>query len=270
MSDPRPPRTENDRAILTASGRTLEYTDCPGADPALVFLHEGLGSISLWRGFPERIAQRTGRRCVVYSRYGYGQSSVLDAPFEADYMHVEGRETLPEILAALGLDRPILIGHSDGGSIALIAAGMTGIPFSGLVAIAPHVFVEPISIASIQRAGELFRTTNLAERMAKHHRDPDRTFSGWHDVWLSDAFRSWNIEACLPRIDCPVLAIQGRDDEYGTEAQVNAVAKGVSGPCSVHILDACRHAPHLEQADRTADLVGDFVTSLLEGGHPRA
>ena len=263
MATPRPCGGAAHNTVQVG-GHTLEYVEIGGTEPALVFLHEGLGSVSLWRDFPARIAQATGRRTVVYSRHGYGQSSVLETPFGADYMHLEGRKTLPALLRVLEIDTPVLIGHSDGGSIALIAAGQPDTSFSGLVVMAPHVFVEPVSLSSIQKAGEVFATTNLAERMAKHHRDPERTFRGWHDVWLSDAFRDWNIEDCLAGITCPVLAIQGNDDEYGTRAQVDAVAAGVSGPCSVHILDACRHAPHQDQADLTAGLISRFISGPVK------
>ncbi len=250
--------------FATANGHTLEYSDLPGSDPALVFLHEGLGCLALWRGFPQRIAAATGRRCLAYSRYGYGQSDILREAFTKDYMHLEAQAALPDLLNGLGIRNPILIGHSDGASIALLAAGSTGIRPAGVVVLAPHVFVEDISIASIQAAGQTFATTDMQARMARYHRDSARTFRGWHDAWLRPDFRDWNIEGCLPSIDCPVLAIQGEDDEYGTEAQLTALAAGLGGPCNVTLLPNCGHAPHKDQQERTEALISKFINGLLE------
>ena len=251
-------------SFVTANGHALEYSDLPGPAPALVFLHEGLGCLSLWRDFPKRIAAATGLRCITYSRYGYGQSDIRREAVSMDYMHREAQAALPDLLDGLGIQNPILIGHSDGASIALLAAGLTGIRPRGVVVLAPHVFVEDISIASIRAAGEAFTATDMRTRMARYHRDPVRTFSGWHDAWLLPEFRDWNIEACLPAITCPVLAIQGEDDEYGTQAQVKATAAGVAGPCSVTILPACGHAPQKDKPQETEALITGFIHGLLE------
>jgi pimeloyl-ACP methyl ester carboxylesterase len=224
----------------------------------LVFLHEGLGSISLWRDFPLQVAAATQCAAAVYSRYGYGNSDVLEAPFAVDYMHREAMEALPELLAKLGIERPILVGHSDGASIALIHAA-AGHAVRGLVLMAPHVFVEDISVTSIAAAKIAFETTDLPERMARHHQNARATFYGWNDIWLHPEFRRWNIETFLPRIACPVLAIQGEEDEYGTSAQVDAIANYVLGPCEVIMLAQCKHSPHRDQPGATIAAIVDFV-----------
>ena len=182
----------------------------------------------LWKGFPARVAETTGCPTVVYSRYGYGGSDLLEAPFGVDYMHREADEALPELIAKLGIERPILVGHSDGASIALIYTGAHE-NVLGLVALAPHVFVEDVSVRSIEEAKVAFETTEMPQKLARHHADARRTFYGWNDIWLHPDFRRWNIEACLPRIRCPVLVIQGLDDEYGTMAQIEAIAAQVAG-----------------------------------------
>lgn len=254
MSAPSP------SAFLSVRGRSLEYRRIAAAadGPTLVFLHEGLGSISQWRDFPDRIAAATGLPAIVYARYGHGQSEVLQQPQGVDFMHREALESLPELLRQLGVERPILIGHSDGASIALIYAG-AGHPLRGLVAMAPHVFVEDISIEGITAAKQTFETTDLPQKFARHHRDAVKTFYGWNDVWLAPAFRSWNIEAFLPAITCPLLAIQGHGDEYGTMAQVDAIARLAGGPVEVLKLDQCGHSPQKDQPEIVAGAVIDFV-----------
>ncbi len=233
--------------------------------PTLVFLHEGLGSISLWRDFPESVATATGRAAVVYSRLGYGRSAPAPGPREPDYMHREALESLPDLLDGLAVEAPVLIGHSDGASIALIYAGMSGRPVSGLVLIAPHVFVENQSIAGIEAARETFLTTDLAERMAKHHDDAAATFWMWNDLWLSPSFRDWNIEDVLPSVTAPVLVVQGTDDEYGTLRQVDAIEAGVAGSVERLVLERCGHAPQVERGPETLHAVTHFISSLEEG-----
>ncbi len=247
-----------------AAGRRLEYEWIEGRAerPALVFLHEGLGSLRQWRDFPARAAVETGCPALVYSRYGYGDSDVLEEPrVPLTYMHDEAKRALPELLAGLGIARPVLVGHSDGASIALIHAG-AGHPVRGLALMAPHVFVEDISIESIRRARGDFETTDLPERLAKYHRDPAKTFHLWNDAWLDPEFRQWNIEEYLPRISCPVLAIQGEDDEYGTLAQVRAVAAQVAGRCEVLTLAQCGHRVHIDQPGRALAAISRFVDEL--------
>jgi len=243
----------------------LEYARFPATKtglPPLVFLHEGLGSVSMWRDFPARVATETGAETIVYSRRGYGRSSKLAAKRQVDYMHREARETLPALLQSLNLRRPLLVGHSDGASIALIhAAG--GHEVAGLVVMAPHIIVEDLTIASIEVARDTYRTTDLGKRLGRYHDDPDHAFWGWNDIWLDPAFRSWNIEALLPDIRAPILAIQGEDDEYGTAAQVTGIRDRVQVPCTVALLPACRHSPHRDQPERTLELIAGFTKAPL-------
>jgi pimeloyl-ACP methyl ester carboxylesterase len=250
----------HEHSFVEICGRRIEVRAIAGeaGRAPLVFLHEGLGSVAMWRGFPARVAELTGCPTFVYSRYGYGASEGLAAPFAVDYMHREAQEALPELVAKLGIEHPILVGHSDGASIALIYAG-SGHPVRGLVAMAPHVFVEDLAVVSIEAAKVAFETTELAGKLARYHADARRTFYGWNDIWLDPDFRRWNIESFLGTIRCPMLAIQGRDDEYGTMAQVDAIARQVAGPCEVLVLDECGHSPHRAQHDRTLEAVAAFA-----------
>jgi pimeloyl-ACP methyl ester carboxylesterase len=251
--------------FISAGGHSLEYIEFPArqaARPTLVFLHEGLGSVAMWRGFPAQLAQATGCRSIVYSRYGYGQSDPLTKPHAPDYMHREARHALPDLLTALNIDNPVLVGHSDGGSIALIHAG-SGFPVSGLILMAPHCFVEDVSITSIAAAKQAAATTDLLNRLARYHRDARSSFYGWNDIWLHPDFRSWNIEDVLPSIDCPILAIQGLDDEYGTIAQIEAIAKGATQADVERLtLADCRHSPHKDQPEAVIAAVLRFLDAL--------
>jgi pimeloyl-ACP methyl ester carboxylesterase len=251
-------------AFVNVRGRSLEYRRIAAAvdSPTLVFLHEGLGSINQWRDFPARIVAGTGLSAIVYARYGHGQSDVLQQPHGVDFMHRDALESLPEFLRQLGIERPILIGHSDGASIALIYAG-AGHPLQGLVAMAPHVFVEDISIQGIVAAKRAFETTDLPQKLARYHRDPLKTFYGWNDVWLAPEFRSWNIEGSLPAIKCPLLAIQGYGDEYGSMAQVDAIARQVSGPVEMLKLEHCGHSPQQDQPEIVARAIVEFVKRCI-------
>lgn len=252
--------------FATAGGHSLahEWTgEARDGRPTLVFLHEGLGSIRQWRDFPAKVAAATGCRTLVYDRYGYGQSEVLaEARRTVRFMHDEALAALPELLAQLRIERPILVGHSDGASIALIHAG-AGFPVRGVVAMAPHVFIEPLCLGSIRKAAEAFESTDLAERLGRYHRDARRTFYGWADVWLDPDFAGWDIrDDFLPAIACPVLAIQGRDDEYGTLAQLDEIARRVQGRCELLELAGCGHAPFREQPERSLAAVAQFVAKL--------
>jgi pimeloyl-ACP methyl ester carboxylesterase len=246
---------------ISAAGRSLEVLEIAGAEPALVFLHEGLGSIRLWRDFPARVAAATGRRTVVYDRYGYGSSEVLkEKKAGPKFMHDEALRALPELLKAFKIERPILIGHSDGASISLIYAGTH--PLTGLVVLAPHVFIEQSNLASIRKIRATFETTDLPQRFAKYHTDSRKTFYLWNDAWLDPAFEQWSIEEYLPRIRCPVLAIQGENDEYGTMAQLDAIGRQVRGPCELLKLRDCGHSPHRDRPEETLKAVVDFVSGL--------
>lgn len=259
--------TSQEISSVTVRGRRLEVgriaAPRPGG-PTLVFLHEGLGSLSMWRDFPQQAVAATGCAAVVYSRYGHGQSEVLREPRTVDYMHVEALEVLPELLGRLGVADPVLVGHSDGASIALIHAA-SRIDVRGLVLMAAHVFVEDLSVTSIAAAKAAFETTDLPQKLARHHADADRMFRGWNDIWLHPDFRAWNIEETLPRIHCPVLAIQGFDDEYGTMAQLEAIATQAGGAVELLRLADCRHSPHRDQPQVVLEAVTRFVDRLGEG-----
>lgn len=233
-----------------------------GSGPKLVFLHEGLGSVSHWRDFPARVVAATKCPATVYSRYGSGSSDVLTQPRNARFMHDEALEVLPDLLSQLNIDRPILIGHSDGASIAIIYAGAHD-RVRGLVLLAPHVFVEDLSIASIAEAKVQFETTDLPQKLARHHRDAARTFWGWNNIWLDPDFRSWNIEEYLPRINRPILVIQGLQDQYGTMAQMQAIQRGAAGAVEVLALDDCRHSPQRDQPEKTLQAIAAFVSAIV-------
>jgi pimeloyl-ACP methyl ester carboxylesterase len=253
------------KGFVEAAGHQLEYQLIPAHQlnrPTLVFLHEGLGSVAMWRDFPAKVAAATGCRTLVYSRYGYGESDLLAEPFGVRYMHDEALVALPELLDKLGIDKPVLVGHSDGGSIALIHAGGAGRAVAGLILMAPHVFVEDLSIASIAQAKVTFETTDLGQKLGKYHRDPAKTFWGWNDIWLHPDFRAWNIEECLPKIACPVLALQGEDDEYGTTAQVEAIRRQAKGEVEVLMLADCRHSPHKDQPQATLEAMAGFIERI--------
>ncbi len=227
---------------------SLEIVRIAGAPPSLVFLHEGLGSVSAWRDVPARLAAATGCAAVVFSRAGYGRSPRKPGPWPVEFMHEEA--------ARLALDPDsILVGHSDGASIALLYAAAH--PVRALVLEAPHVFVEDKTVASIALLGD-----DVRARLAKHHDHADELFDAWRDVWLRPAFRSWNIEACLGRVRAPTLVIQGEDDEYGTVAQVDAIRHKLAGPCETLMLPACGHSPHRDQPERTLAAMAEFIRRL--------
>jgi pimeloyl-ACP methyl ester carboxylesterase len=249
---------------LIIDGRRIEYGLVPPAAPGgrdLVMLHEGLGSVSMWRDFPERLARATGCRTLVYSRYGYGRSSPLEAPRSVDYMHEEARVWLPAILERLDIRRPILFGHSDGASIALIHAASNASEAAGIVALAPHIRVEDLTVRNIAAAKEAYVHTDLPVRLSRHHVDADSVFWGWNRIWLDPAFRDWNIEALLPAIRCPVLAIQGEDDEYGTLEQIMGIARAVPHS-KLLTLAACRHSPHRDQPEAVLAAAAEFTANL--------
>jgi len=233
--------------------------------PLVVFLHEGLGSLAMWKDFPEQFCDAGGYRGFVYSRYGYGRSTPRPPGerWPVDFMHVQARETLPRLFERVGIDAgrdpPWLFGHSDGGSIALLHAAMFPGAVAGVVAVAPHIMVEDVSIASIERARDAYRTTDLRARLARYHDDPDSAFRGWNDVWLKPEFRAWSILAMLRDLRCPVLAIQGEDDEYGTLAQVEGIARDVPG-AELHVLRTSGHSPHRDAPDALTRIATDFIS----------
>lgn len=259
---------ESRTRTVVAAGHALEVRTigavgrARGAQPpVLVFLHEGLGCAALWRDFPDRVCAATGLPGVVYSRFGYGASDVFGAPLEPGFMHDEARVGLPALLAALGIERSILVGHSDGASIALIHAGERPEGVAAVVALAPHLFVEPVTIASIADISKRFPDSDLPRRMAKYHRDPVATFRGWADIWLDPRFRAWNIEAQVAQVRCPVLAMQGLQDEYGTMEQVRRAA--ALGRCARWVgIDDCGHSPHLDQPDQVLKEIKEFIATL--------
>lgn len=218
----------------------------------------------MWRDFPRDAAAATGCAAVVYSRYGYGQSDVLVEPRTVDYMHVEAIEVLPELLERLQVRDPVLVGHSDGGSIALIHAAKHD-AVRGLIVMAPHVFVEDISVRSIAEARTAFEATDLPQKLGRYHADAAKTFRGWNEIWLHPEFRGWNIEDVLPRIRCPMLAIQGFDDEYGTMAQLEAIARQTGGTIELLRLAACRHSPHRDQPKVVIEAMSRFLDRLDDG-----
>ena len=236
---------------LFVGGGEVEYADRPArpgheAGPTLLFLHEGLGSARLWRSFPETVAARTGLRAVTWSRHGYGTSDILERKRTVRYMHDEALHFLPDLMAGLDVGASVLIGHSDGASIALIHAGgavTTGRPVLGVVALAPHVFVEHQAVESIEAARNRYLAGDLRARLDRYHADTDAAFWGWNDIWLDPEFRAWNIEEYLPAISCPVLLMQCRDDPYGTVEQLDRIERGVSGPATRLVFPAGGHSP---------------------------
>ena len=243
-----------------------QWLDAQSHDtPLAVFLHEGLGSLAMWRDWPQTLCERLGMRGLVYSRPGYGHSTPRPHTehWSVDFMHHQAHDVLPALLDALGVDaktraRMWVIGHSDGGSIALLYAAAFPAALAGAVAIAPHVFVEDVSIDSIREAKRAYETTALRERLARYHADVDSAFYGWNDIWLDPAFRAWNIVERLSAIRCPLLAVQGHDDHYGTMAQIETIAAQVP-QAQLAKLNGCGHSPHRDAPDALNDAIASFV-----------
>ena len=232
-----------------------------GGEASLVLLHEGLGCVEMWRDFPRRLHEATGRHVFAYSRQGYGRSGPRPAPWPLDYMHREGLESLPKVLRAAALDDVVLVGHSDGASIAIIyAGGIRDHAAHGLVLMAPHVFNEPLSVESIAQAAVAYRQTDLRARLERYHGpNVDDAFHGWNGAWLDPGFLEWNIEGYLPTITVPVLVLQGEKDQYGTPSQVESIAQRAGAPVSTELLPECRHAPHLDQPALVLDRISAFL-----------
>lgn len=231
----------------------------PQAAPTIVLLHEGLGSAGLWRDFPARLAAATGFGALAYSRAGYGRSSPIALPRPLDYMTREAVETLPRVLDAVGVERLVLVGHSDGGSIALIFGGEA--PVTGVVTLAAHLFVEDICIHSIERIRDRYVDGDLRERMERHHDDPDAAFWGWCGVWLDPAFREWTLDLEASAVTAPTLVIQGRDDPYGTLAQVDRICAAV-GESAQRLVVPGGHSPHFDAAGEVVEAIGEFCSAL--------
>lgn len=251
---------------LSAGGRRLEYArhgPAPAAAPTLVFLHEGLGSVSTWRDFPRRLADATGCGALVYSRAGYGGSDRVPLPRPLRFMHEEAR-VLPEVMDAASVREAVLVGHSDGASIALVHAGSApSARVRALALEAPHVFCEDVAVRSIERAAENYLSGDLRRALERHHGpNVDVAFWGWNRAWLDPGFRGWDLRGWLPSIGAPVLVVQGTDDPYGTLAQVDAIERGVAGRFERCVVPGCGHHPHREQREITLAAMTGFAAGL--------
>ena len=255
------------RRDIVLDGRRLEtlwWGPDPATAPTLVLLHEGLGCAALWRDVPERLAEATGFGVLAYSRSGYGHSGPAPLPWPIRYMHDEALTVLPRVLDAAGIGRAVLVGHSDGGSIAAIHAGMVRDPrIAAIVLIAAHFFVEDSNLQSIARIGAEYTTTGLREKLARYHSHADNAFHGWNGAWLDPRFRAFDITDCLTRIAVPVLGLQGTDDPYGTVAQLDALTRHVTAPLDTKLIPNARHAPHLEAGETTLALIAAFARAHL-------
>ncbi|ABE36772.1 dienelactone hydrolase family protein [Paraburkholderia xenovorans LB400] len=280
MHNPATTATDSELAVLPATATrdplNIEYQWLNpelSAAPVAVFLHEGLGSIAMWRDWPQTLCDQLGMRGLVYSRPGYGRSTARphDTKWPVDFMTVQARDVLPALLDTLGVDsaersRMWVIGHSDGGSIALLYASSFPGELAGAVAIAPHVFVEDISVESIAQAKVAYEQAGLREKLSRYHADVDSAFYGWNDIWLNPAFRTWNIVDTLRAIRCPLLAVQGHDDHYGTMAQIEAIAEQVPHTQLVK-LDACGHSPHRDAPEALNRAIITVIRSVAATSH---
>ena len=247
------------RRTIDFPGGELEVLDIAGSEPALLLMHGGLGSAGLWDSFPGALAEVTGLRTVAFSRHGHGWSARPPKPRTTSFMHEEARDVVPELIARLELNDPVMLGHSDGASIALIYAADNHVP--GVAAIAPHVFVEEKCVNEIARVREQYAAGDLREKMAPHHRDVDAAFFGWCDVWLNPEFRAWDIRKLVARIHAPMLLIQGVEDQYGTLAQLDEIEQIAPAPVERVLLD-CRHAPFIQRPEDTVTATARFVAEL--------
>jgi pimeloyl-ACP methyl ester carboxylesterase len=262
------PWIESVAGIVFADGKRLEAVACgppPDQAPTIVMLHEGLGCVALWRDFPQKLAAATGHGVFAYSRAGYGASERIDLPRPLDYMSREARFSLPAVLEAIGLKRGILLGHSDGASIAAINADeRPDERIKGLILMAPHLFTEAMGLASIAEARKAYETGDLRARLAKYHAHVDVAFRGWNNAWLDPGFKAWNIEDAVGRWRVPALVIQGADDQYGTLKQIRAIRARSPAPMTSLILEACRHAPQFDQPQATTDAIVRFCAGVAK------
>jgi pimeloyl-ACP methyl ester carboxylesterase len=263
--------------FLHIADTDLEYRmlgPAPDEAPTIVMLHEGLGSVALWGDFPEKLQAATGAGIFVYSRAGYGASTPVKLPRPLDYMHREALEVLPKVLDAIGFRRGVLVGHSDGASIAAIyAGGVQDHRVRAIALIAPHFVVEDISVTSIAGIKTAYETTNLREKLARWHKDVDNAFYGWNGAWLDPAFRNWDISEYLAYIRVPIAIIQGADDQYGTTRQVEIAREECYCPVDVSMLRGAGHSPHREAPEAALHAISDFANAVLqthEGSQGRA
>lgn len=264
--------TEGAAGEVSACGKRLEavaYGPPPHQAPTIVMLHEGLGCVALWRDFPAKLAAATGHGVFAYSRAGYGRSDPVDLPRPLDYMSREARFSLPAVLDAIDFKRGVLLGHSDGASIAAIYAGENADGrIGGLVLMAPHLFAEAMGLASIAEAGHAYESSDLRAKLAKYHAHADGAFHGWNDAWLDPGFKAWNIEDRVGRWRVPALVIQGAEDQYGTLKQVRAIEARSPTPVQSLILEACRHSPHFDQPQATLEAIVRFCANVAAKAAP--
>jgi len=253
--------------FITIDGKSLEYAwhgPPPDEAPTLIFLHEGLGCVAMWRDFPVTLADATGCGALIYSRTGYGQSDSCELPRAVTFQHDEAVTVLPALIDAFEIRDAILVGHSDGGTIALIyAASAHGQTLRGVITEAAHVFNEAVCVASIEDAVELYEETDLRAKLSRYHKNVDVAFRGWADVWLHPDYRDWNMEEWLSQIKVPLLAIQGKKDQYGTVSQLRSIGTRAGGPTETLLLADCRHVPHVEQREQTLAAMKRFIDQLL-------
>ena len=261
-------------AMLTVGATRLEYA-CwgprPDQAPTIVLLHEGLGCVALWRDFPAQLGAATGMGVMAYSRAGYGQSDGAPLPRPLDYMTREAVDVLPQALDAIGFQRGVLMGHSDGATIAAEYIGrVADMRVRGVVLMAPHFFTEPMGLEAIRAAKAAYEGGDLRARLAKYHRDPDNAFRGWNDAWLAPGFAAWNVGDVIDYWRIPALAIQGVGDQYGTLAQITEIESRAYSPVDTLILEDCRHAPHLDQPQAVLDAAAEFCARLwrIEAAEP--
>ncbi|WP_454616309.1 alpha/beta fold hydrolase [Bradyrhizobium cenepequi] len=260
--------------FLRINGADLEYLmigPAPDKAPTIVMLHEGLGSVGLWGDFPERLQAATGAGVFAYSRAGYGASSPVKLPRPLEYMHVEAQQVLPRLLDAIGFRRGLLVGHSDGASIAAIYAGShQDHRLQGIALIAPHFIVEDISVKSIAEIKTMYESTNLKEKLARWHKDVDNAFYGWNNAWLDPKFHDWDISEYLAYVRVPIAIVQGAADEYGTLRQVEIAKEECYCPVDVTVIPAAGHSPHREAPEATLKAIADFAEAALRAGQPQA
>lgn len=263
-------------SFVEIAGARIEYAEHPAGAPGLpelLLLHEGLGSVSMWRDFPARLAAATGARVIAYSRLGFGRSAARTLPYTPRFMHEEAHQTIPALRAALGIGRPVLVGHSTGASMGLLHAAHDPLGVAGVVAMAPLIDVEGGNIESIRDARRVYEDTDWRDKLARHHEHPiDAVFASWNDTWLDPAFRAWTIAPDLAALRCPILAILGEDDPYSTPAQLRTLSQASTGAASVELLQipGCGHAPHRERADVVVPAIARFTAGVAgQGGKVR-